>query len=277
MKLTRSATLALSIVASTSAVLAQAPPRPAGTGLVIGQVVDATTGRPLQNAAVIPTLVTKESPFGRQLTATATDADGHFVLRELPAGSITIGARRGGYLDGWYGAADPTGASRPIELGDAGRLGGLTIRLWPNATIGGAVVDERGEPIVDLTVQALKRTLIAGHWRIGEGYAFLHTARTDDRGEYRITDLPPGDYIVVIANTIATAPSTVIANVDRLREANGSSPEYRAASATLFAIGAPISSADSRALTVGDFLAKVDNPSMIRASGDGMPLDFPTP
>src|SRR4051812_37634562 len=113
MRLTRSAILGLVVLAPVLHVSAQAPPQPPkGTGVVVGQVIDGVTGRPIPEVAVIPTLTTKDMPYGRPLASTATDADGHFVLRGLPDGNLTIGGRRLGFIDGWYGAADAMGAAR---------------------------------------------------------------------------------------------------------------------------------------------------------------------
>jgi len=277
MRLARRAIVVLGIVTPVIVLSAQAPsPMPKGTGLVIGQVVDGVTGRALPTAAVFPVLASKDVPGGRTLAGAATDSDGHFVLRNLPAGSITIGARKNGYIDGWYGAADAEGAARPLTLSPDARTGGLVIRLWPKATIGGRVVDDRGEPVADVSVMALKRTLIAGRWRLGEYYAFLHQSRTDDRGEYRITDLTPGEYVISVPSTLTAVPADVIANVDRLRDADASSAAYQAASATVSSIGGPFSAANARAFTVGGMIVNTSNAALVRNTGDAMPFAFPT-
>src|SRR5690349_3572233 len=110
MRLTLSAVFALCLLASAQLVAQapmQPPQRPAGTGLIVGQVVDAVTGKPIAEAAVISYLTAKSTPNGRYMVATATDADGHFVMRALAAGTIRIDARRSGYIDTSLGSSGP--------------------------------------------------------------------------------------------------------------------------------------------------------------------------
>jgi hypothetical protein len=56
------------------------------------------------------------------------------------------------------------------------------------------VLDEAGEPVVGAQVRAYARVLAAGRWRFDP--AGFRT--TDDRGEYRLSPLTPGDYVVSV-------------------------------------------------------------------------------
>nr|MBA2301929.1 carboxypeptidase regulatory-like domain-containing protein [Acidobacteriota bacterium] len=66
------------------------------------------------------------------------------------------------------------------------------LRLWKHASISGAVLDEAGEELIGVRVQAYRRSVIAGRRRYVASGAVL----TDDRGIYRVGGLIPGDYIV---------------------------------------------------------------------------------
>jgi len=163
-------------------------PMPPGTGLVVGQVLEAAGSRPVPGALVTLTL-----PGATALRVMA-DGQGRFAFRDLPKGRFSISATRPGYVDGAYGRMRPGGQSQSIDLADGERVSNTAITLWKYAAIAGAVVDERGDAVVGTSVRVLKRTLVSGKPRLTPGM----TDQTDDRGFYRIGMLEPGDYIVVV-------------------------------------------------------------------------------
>src|SRR6185436_4707478 len=57
----------------------------------------------------------------------------------------------------------------------------------------GLVKTTGGDPMVGAEVRALRRSLVGGSWQLVE----TATAATDDRGQYRLSNLLPGDYAVV--------------------------------------------------------------------------------
>jgi protocatechuate 3,4-dioxygenase beta subunit len=186
---------------------AQAPPQgPASrpTGLILGRVVDAATDAPISGVIV----GLNGAGQGRGASA-LTNGDGRFVFRSVPKGTFTLPATIGGngyapggfiisgtapqigpYLNGGFGQRRPGGPLQPIDLADGERLEAV-IKLWKGASIDGSVVDEAGEPLVDVAVAAAKRSTDG---RLLTGPA----VRTDDRGAYHIGTLVPGDYVVVV-------------------------------------------------------------------------------
>jgi uncharacterized protein (DUF2141 family) len=178
---------------------AQPPPSPPlarGTGLIVGQVVDAVTGKGI--AGSIVTL-----GGSRRVLATAS---GQFAFTGLPAGSHALTASKSGYLDGAFGMHRPGGASVPIKLEDAERRGDIVIRLWRPASITGVVVDEAGEPLIGIQVTAVRRTTTGGRRR----FASAGTTHTDDRGVYRLARLAPGDYVVGMMSSQVSVPHSVV-------------------------------------------------------------------
>jgi Carboxypeptidase regulatory-like domain len=163
-------------------------PMPTGTGLVVGQAVDAAGSR-----GVPGTLVTLTLPGATPLRVMA-DGQGRFAFRDLPKGRFSLTATKPGFVDGAYGRLRPGGQSQSIEIGEGERVSNASITLWKFAAVSGAVVDERGEPVVGSSVRVLKRTLVSGKPRLTPGAL----DQTDDRGFYRIGMLEPGDYIVVV-------------------------------------------------------------------------------
>jgi hypothetical protein len=160
------------------------------SAMIVGQVVDGESGRPLAGALVAVT--GPPAADGGPVPRILTGSDGRFVFRGLRRGSYNLGALKSGFSDGAYGRTRPAGPSVPLTLADGERTGEPVLRLWRHASISGAVLDELGEHLVGVRVQAYRRTTIAGQRR----YLPTGTALTDDRGIYRVGGLIPGDYIV---------------------------------------------------------------------------------
>jgi hypothetical protein len=195
----------------------QAPVAKRGTGLVVGQVIDGTSGKPVGGALVTLNLAVV-SPAGQsqpvppgvvvQLAANGrvfADGEGRFVFHDLPAGSANLSASAPGYISGSYGARRPNDVSRPIVLSESERFGDATIRIWKMATISGAVVEESGDPLVGVNVSALRFTTASGVRRTTGG----PTTTTDDRGAYHFL-VTSGDYIVAVPTTSTSTPRSSI-------------------------------------------------------------------
>ena len=191
--------------------------------LLVGQVVDAATGRPLTGALV--TLTGPPPADGRPRPRLMTGADGRFVFRDLQRGAYTITVARNGYVDGAYGRTRPGGPSVPLTVTDGQRLGDVAIRLWRHAAITGTVVDESGEPQIGVQVRALQRGVPPGQRR----FVPVASASTDDRGLYRLGGLTPGDYLVVSVMRYASVSRSEFAAalspaLDRLSVSEAMSP-----------------------------------------------------
>jgi hypothetical protein len=199
------------------------PPMPTGTGLIVGQVVDAATNNGV--AGVVVTLGgggadqpgqvvfgAGAAPVGPQRIQAMTASDGRFAFRNLAKGNYTITAAKGGYLAGGYGRRRPNGPTQSIELADGARLGPFTVPIWKHGVLTGTISDESGEPVVGITVQAMRRSISAGKRR----YQNAGQATTDDRGVYRIARLVPGDYIVAIVSTSTSVPVSTMDEYNRL-------------------------------------------------------------
>jgi hypothetical protein len=210
-----------------------APPGPR-TGMILGQVVDAVTGGPIPETIVTGlvmgtvvdardqqpvdlALVTLGGPQGRK--AVLTDAKGRFVFLDLPAGPYSIQAVRAGYSDGAYGRRRPGGSEQILTLGIDEHIQNVAITLWNDAAISGSVSDEAGEPVVDLPVRVLRKTIVAGVNR----WTAAGAARTDDRGFYRVSSLDPGSYAVLVAPAPTATPSGGMAYRNQYY-ANGRTP-----------------------------------------------------
>jgi hypothetical protein len=210
-----------SVGVPSRALSAQTPAAPQSTALVLGQIVDADTGKPVSAATVILTLgipstgyanaaenilFPQTPPGAAPPTRVVVGSDGRFVFRDLAKGRYGLAVSAAGYVPGVYGQARAGGSSLVLELGDGEKLRDVTIRLWKPAVLNGIVVDESGDPVVGMTVRAMRRTIAGGKPR----WTFGSSAFTDDRGAYRIANLIPGDYIVGVVSTQTTTPTSAI-------------------------------------------------------------------
>jgi protocatechuate 3,4-dioxygenase beta subunit len=189
----------------------------ATSGLIVGRVVDATTDAPIANVIV----ALAGAPLDTSIRV-LTDSQGRFLFRNVPKGSFTLRASIGGtnnnpsgffyqgagapigpYLTGGLGQRRPGGLLQSIDVDDGARIGDVVIRLWKGASIDGAVVDEAGEPLVDVFVAAARPS---SDGRLLNG----PSTRTDDRGAYHFGTLVPGDYVIVVPQVLAAMPSATM-------------------------------------------------------------------
>jgi hypothetical protein len=127
-----------------------------------------------------------------------TDRTGHFSIEDVPAGSYAVNAWREGYFgrgtdpetSGMYdGAAMFDMVFVNVE---PGRTATSVLELIPGAVIDGRVTGPQGMPLVDQDVRAFR-----AH-RQGEETVLRGVTKTatDDRGQYRLHTLPPGEYFI---------------------------------------------------------------------------------
>jgi hypothetical protein len=160
---------------------------PAPTGSIVGRVVAADTGRPIKRARVNANAA--ELPGGRGML---TDDKGQFQLTELPAGRYTVNVSKTGFVSLSYGQRRPLQPGTPLQLADGQQLKGVDFALPRGSVITGTVLDEDGDAMPGVDVRALRYQFQQGERRLtpaGNG-------QTDDRGQYRVWGLMPGDYYV---------------------------------------------------------------------------------
>jgi hypothetical protein len=199
-------TLALtSVIAGGTAPQAQAPaaapPRdtgargvePTGTASIAGRVtLNDAAGRSLRRAIVRVTGL--QVPAGRM---TITDDEGHFVIGELPAGRFNLSVTKRGLVTAYYGSSRPgRGPGTPLSVGDGQHLSGIELSMLAGAVVTGRVIDHFGQPLPGARVTALERRRINGRDTLFPGGS---SAVTDDRGEYRVFGLPPGEITISVA------------------------------------------------------------------------------
>jgi hypothetical protein len=146
------------------------------------------------------------------LLTTTTDADGKYYFPNLAPGPYRISAKAGGYVRTEYGQKRTNGAGLSINLASNQRINDATIALTPTGSISGRITDASGQPIVLADVFALKTSYQEGQ------RTFVQTlsAKTDDRGEYRIFWMTPGLYYVNVIVPDGTNVPALLMNADGL-------------------------------------------------------------
>lgn len=183
--------------------------------MIVGQVIDAGSGRPLAGA-VVGIMGSGGGRSSADTTPVLSTSDGRFFFRDLPFGTFTITATKMGYVDGASGRRRPLGPSQSITLADGERVGDIVVRMWKCAAITGTVTDETGEPVVGVGVRAFRREFAGGRPRYVAGPGGIGAGGlTDDRGMYRFGAVVPGDYIV------ATVGRPVSMSVSMAQELQG--------------------------------------------------------
>lgn len=185
--------LSVAILAACSLLAAQESTpadktKPKGT--VSGAITDALTGRPLKKAVV----TLRRSDAGprerfQQPVMTSTGIDGKYSI-SVDAGEYRLVVNRNGYVRQAYGQKDTRRPGAVLTVAAGENVNNIDFKLVPGGVISGRVVDEDGEPLSNVTVQALRPTYRDGERR----FEPAGTARTDDRGEYRVFGLLPKRY-----------------------------------------------------------------------------------
>jgi Carboxypeptidase regulatory-like domain len=160
-------------------------PVPTGTASIAGRVLAADTGRPIKRARVI--VVGGGRPF-----SAITDDQGRFRVTGLPAATYNITATKSGFVDSAYGQRRALRAGTPVQLADGQQLANVDMKLPRGGVITGRIADEDGESLARAVVSVMRYQYVRGERQLmPAGFD-----QTDDRGQYRIFGLPPGDYHV---------------------------------------------------------------------------------
>jgi hypothetical protein len=132
------------LLAACLALIGTRAPAPTGTASIEGIVTRAGTSQPIENARV-----TVWADRGPDFRAT-TDANGNFVVSNMPAGIFNIEVQAEGYL--------PNPSSNMIVrlgLSDRQRLRHDVV-LSDASSISGRIVDEDREPLAGISIEILR-------------------------------------------------------------------------------------------------------------------------
>jgi 5-hydroxyisourate hydrolase-like protein (transthyretin family) len=189
---------------------AQPPAQPASSeqsakpATLEGRILNAKTGEPVRKANV--TLrrsgvsgagggtigsISASGPPAAPYAAT-TDAQGKFHINNVEPATYHLTVERQGFVRQEYGSRNRSRMGTPITLNPGQEMNAIELKLTPQAVITGRVLDEDGDPLSRVTIQVLRRRFMAGKQQL------MPTGgnQTNDNGEFRISDLPPGRYFL---------------------------------------------------------------------------------
>ena len=135
-------------------------------------------------------------------TNVVTDASGHFAIQNLAPGSYQVRAQRDGYFGPNVNGTAPAVVIKTVTIDPIKKDAEANFVLIQGGVISGRVRDPNGQPISGVTVAAQRLSYINGRANIST----ISTKITDDRGEYRIFWLSPGEYYV---GMIPRSPSPI--------------------------------------------------------------------
>jgi Carboxypeptidase regulatory-like domain len=163
---------------------------------ISGTVVETTAGKPVGHALVVLTMYgdPKTSSGEQPMRRVMTDEEGRFEIRGLTAtGRAGIQASKPGYraaTDVQTGLGRSFGAFQELTVEPGVSV---TVKLVPEATIAGRVVDEGGEPIEKLPIHLTFEGALNGRRVLQE---LRRGITTNEEGEFRFADLQAGRYFV---------------------------------------------------------------------------------
>jgi hypothetical protein len=172
----------------------------ASQGIVVAPAPGATTRdivQSLANAAQargIPLTVANiqsqlASFSGRTPPTTTTDREGRFAFREIAPGSYTIRVQKEGFFGKPEGGTFPPTAAIDVSVA-AKEVKDASLAMTPGALIGGRVYGVNGQLLPNAIVWAMRITYPLGYAVLSGQVQKL----ADDRGEFRLFWVPPGDY-----------------------------------------------------------------------------------
>jgi hypothetical protein len=160
-------------------------------GQISGRVCRSDTGESIPKAEVelYPADPDTAKAAGAERIV-RTGPDGTFVFPDLPAGTFGISVSRNGFSEVSPHEDDQ---GRFVTLRSGQRVDSLTLRLRPTGVIAGQVSDEDREAVQGLEVMALRIKFRPGGRK---QVSRAGQAVTDDLGNFRMPNLPPGSYYV---------------------------------------------------------------------------------
>ena len=238
-----------------------------GKAAITGVVIDGASGKPIPGA-IVSLSGPSATPGGTSVRGVRQIADdrGRFAFTGLPGGiGYLLSAGKFGYFDGRYGSRGARAVARRISLVDGQWFADATIELLRPAAIGGRVLDEAGEPMVGVPVRAFVEIFVAGTRHLAAGVV----AKTDDRGVYRLANLTPGRYLVMVPSVQHAVPAAT-----SLLALSGTTPEAVAAAET-FGRESPLRRQPALAVDPAHRLILTGYPPPPVPAADGTPRIYP--
>jgi protocatechuate 3,4-dioxygenase beta subunit len=206
--------LAGALLAQNSPPVPQTAPKDT-TCAISGRVVRLGGGEPLKKARVVLMSAEERGRAQKRIEphVAITDASGKFAIAGIETGRYRLTVLRSGYVTQEYGQKTPNRPGAVLALDPGQKLEDILFRMVSAGVITGRVLDEDGEGVPLVVIQALRSTYVEGKKQLlAEG-----EVTTNDLGEYRLFGLTPGRYYLSATNggrLAAMDRGSVLRNVD---------------------------------------------------------------
>ncbi|HYA16369.1 MAG TPA: carboxypeptidase-like regulatory domain-containing protein [Bryobacteraceae bacterium] len=225
-----------------------------------GRVVDSESGEPIPRAVVtlngFPVVAQTPGSPAQAITKTAvTDQSGVFSFSALPEARYSLNAQKAGFAN-----IVAAGGLRPTFVELKSSTQNVVVRLAPLGVITGKVVDDDGEPMRGVGINAISSTVENGQRVTSVG----RTVNTDDRGMYRLWNLMPGRYYLKATGQGGGTLLFTTNNAARLEVGDSFAPTYSGGGKTMEAARPVEIAAGTRA--TADFHLKLEPAFEIRGT-----------
>jgi protocatechuate 3,4-dioxygenase beta subunit len=181
-------------------------------------VVDAQSGTPIPSGWVMAS----RRGGGPETFGARIQPDGTYKIHRLEPGTYFLRMTATGYAmapyrpnsDGQASAAMGGMGGAPVTVTAGNGTTGIDFKASRHGTILGRVMDERGQPMPQVQVRAGSRMEINGNVQMVPRMMGM----TDERGEYRLSNLEPGEYEVSVEAGVAMRSGNVIDRTDPVRD-----------------------------------------------------------
>lgn len=191
---------------------------PPAKSIVRGRAVYDETGRAVRRTSIMLLNVSEGGSGGRGEYTTLTNANGEFEFRDVGKGKYVAMVNAPGMITP-LGLLDITSTrERPdftpilkmfeeINIDGAAGTTGITVRAKRGGAVSGRVTYADGDIAIGVPIAVLRKSSAAGNSfsRVIPNYStiFGGNLRTDERGMYRISGLPPGEYTISVSETLS--------------------------------------------------------------------------
>lgn len=173
-------------------------------GRISGKVLNAITGEPVRKATVTLQPAGGQGGGGQQAqvggagtaraVSASTDNAGAFVFESVNAGTYRLSGEKAGFIRTSFGGRGAGTMGSQLTVANGSSIADAIVRITPQGVVSGRVLDEDGEPLEGVAVQLLRPQYFASQRRMmGTG-----GNQTNDKGEFRVTNVAPGRYYVQI-------------------------------------------------------------------------------
>jgi hypothetical protein len=162
-----------------------------------GSITNRTTAEPLSGVQIRLTAIPNNPRNAASVISapleTVSDSEGKFEIPDVPAGRYLLAATRAGFVEPAENEkpSNPSPAV-PLNLVSGQFLPEVQLEMIRGGAISGVITDAEGKAASGVDVSPYQIHYREGHPTFLASGVF----HTNDRGEYRIGELAPGDYFI---------------------------------------------------------------------------------